>query len=269
MNHLDAIKAMNDLVDLESWNSLEGSVARWNSNRTEMVKTAFQQEDINAVSVQNSVSQAIPNAAPDQYGYEHQAPSGTGFSFPDLGKPSLDISPAQQRLVTARRNSVMVYRQLWSRIIPARSQTKTSIEPSLNMAINNEPKFVPLTNSVPDVSVLSSLLKPAPQLDNGYDYSMENQFKPGESLSAPEQISTENISQIGITQRISTVYTDSSHKAGRLMDRFVGGPFSDENPNRRANLLIFAAILIILIMVISLIRPIPSRTSQRINKLAR
>ncbi|NNE57584.1 MAG: hypothetical protein HKN36_05710 [Hellea sp.] len=244
-------RAVDTLVKRKNWNQLEGSLARWDKNGVAMSKTAFN------YNTDNRVDDA------DQIAEETDKP---GLTLPNLGSPSVDLAPVGDRLKISGKRTANVYENVWKQTTgKARSLFKKEATNDMQGAaqiVDIEPINAGQPTKVAAASQATlSRLKPAPKLDNGFDGYRAKQYEPGATLRSYGLRGSQGPSTIQTAQKrsligaVSSAYTGSTNWLSNVMDQYVGGPFAQDNPNRRANFVIIALVMVLLLILIGLARP--------------
>jgi len=243
-------RAVDTLVKRENWNQIEGSLARWDKNGVEMSKTAFNFDS------KASITTDIP---------EIDSSKKPMLKLPNLGKPSVDLTPVSERLKISGKQTVGVYADVWN-------QTKTKAF-SFFKPKSPKTKKTPIVADIdtihPKQAIIAtaatpttlSRLKPAPKMDNGFDGFDMPHYEPGKMLrnygmrDVPDLSENQSTPSNDLIGTASSAYTSSSNRLSQIIDRYLGGPFASDNPNRKANIVMVALAMFLLLILIVLARP--------------
>jgi len=284
-------RAMDNLVVLQQWNKLQGSMAQWDRNNVEMTRTAFDlPKPLNHNSGAPSPKQK-PSANDKIWAEIELSPvreriekSGaqTQTSFGDLWKAitspvksALNESEAESKItraITPDADGNVDH----PRIVPVREPI--SSEPLIRPILNASTEFVgntrreqsaetkeTLHNFAPTPSVKPgnradpvSGLKPAPTSDQDVSYA-QPQYIPGASLRTepePKPVVRENAKTSEKSSFITQRYQDASGWIGEKINSLLGGPNNTNSQNRQANIIIFVGLIMFLLILLTLAKPV-------------
>ena len=260
-------RAMDQILNVDRWNKLQGSMARWNGNTVEMTKTAFESEMVNP---------AVPEVVEK---YEVPALSSLGLAWPDMSGFKVDMKPVFGRLSVAALNT----RSMISNVVATLGQwlngffqggknilngpvpnlgTDPSILPEPLPLPKPEPSSVPVVEITQPIVVASNAPKRSETPIQVMELNMAPQYIPGSSLRGLSKATTPQ-AEIGPVQYqpmsslsggVKSAYDDTSSWMGSFFNRFLGSP-ENGMESRKANLLIFAAAIVLLLLLLALARP--------------
>ncbi len=250
-------QAMNQILETEKWNKLQGSMARWNGSTVEMTKTAFEIE---------TVTPGTPKSM-----NRLDAPT---FSWPSLGDMSayrVDMRPVFQRIIAAAGTTKTLMSNILSDIgawlgglfqgestLPVLPETEPQLTIEPDLLPEQKPQPAPIYKPAPTVVTVAD---PAPvSTIKVMEIQRAPQYDPGASLrgfSSP----TATPSDIGPVQykplsslsgNVKTAYEETSGWMSGFINKFMGVAGTTD---RKANLVIFAAAIMLLLLLLALARP--------------
>lgn len=260
-------RAMDQILHVDKWNKLQGSMARWNDNTVEMAKTAFQPETISPTS---------PEVVER---FEFPSFSGQGFNWPDMSTFKVDMNPVFNRLsvaaITTRSlisNGLATFAQFLGSLFQSGTDILKAPLPTLSTDPDILPEPAPLPkpefNPAPVVQtptpmvVASSQPKTSEKPIQVMELNVASQYIPGASLRGLSKATTPQ-AEIGpaqykpmssLSDGVKTAYDGTSGWVGSFFNKFMGT--SENGPeDRKANLLIFAAAILLLLLLLALARP--------------
>jgi len=256
-------RAMDQIVQHDHWNGLQGSLARWDSSGVEMGKTAFKAGQSNAVSP--SVDQ----------GFEFPSIAMPEFSLPDMSTLKVNFSPVKNRISNSVNATRQILNDVWSGLltvfagimdyVPTLPESPDLPESPAPVETNEtvtqpEPvktKLVVTPAPKPKAPTLLSTTKPALKIK-----PVSEQYDPGASLRGYSKVS--DLSKTAQYVPAATLKENNTVSASdaapslttRLLSRFN---LSNGEDGQKANILLFVLAMILLMLLMSLARPVPRR----------
>ena len=229
-------RAVESLLGNNHWNELQGSLARWNRDKVEMAKTAF------------NANIVVP--APPKVSKGFEAPR---FDIPEVQMPRVDFSPVQARLGSAGQSVLTGIVKTWNDL----SQKVThAMAPAPQPGIQAVP--VQHDAQIRPVEVNNT--------DTAKKYNLaQYNYKP---KRAPElRKPVVNVTPAGVTEiksppmddlksKVSLMYQQAATGLDRFINRNKNSVFQDEYSNSpQANVLLIALFLMMFLLVMGLARP--------------
>lgn len=264
-------RAMDQIVETKKWNKLQGSMSRWNGSTVEMTKTAF---DID-----------IPSPASPELVERLELPTMSWpTTLPKVEDFKVNMSPVFHRLTLAASNTRNLFSNFASGLLnlissllpdsaaPALSTPNLGVEPESLPGNAPSPKPIPIPVPKPapapvPASRPSPIVVSQPPISQSVEpvlvMEAQNlpQYIPGASLrglsnpaTTPAEIGPAQYKPMGtLTDNVKTAYDGTSGWMSGFLNKFLGS--AEDGTDRKANLLIFAAAMILLLLLLALARP--------------
>jgi len=261
-------RAVDQIVRSGHWNKLQGSVARWDRKKVEMAKTAFKSEAFEAAE-----SSRLPASKGSNFNLSE-------FSWSELSTmPEIDLAPIGERLNIAAGETVNGFQIIGRGLGVAKTRLLAFIPQSPKKSSPlplPKHKTVSIPNSDP---ILVKPSAPAPHAPAGFRINpakqrplvqtattlLQKQYSPGATLRGFAKVS--DIPQYTIAPDktppnssggIKGAFNGVSNWMSLKLEGLLGGPGTGTE-NRKANLLVFAALSILFLLLLALARPVRYR----------
>lgn len=273
-------RAVDQIVRTDHWNKLQGSIARWNKNHVQMVKTAFEQTGPQSTPTAKSAQLAdtASNSLHESNGPTFTLPKVNlpEVSFPELKLPKIDVSFVGNNINMAAKQAkglfdtgVTSVQSLGAAIVQPKAKSNTIKIPA-SAKTNQQPNQAPILS--PRIEIKDRPLatgqnttviinEPVSQASEQYSFgrALRGLTAIERPVRAPQIVTPQykfNQNQAAKTEVKPGIFETSSNWLSQKMDGLMGTPLT-QNENRRANLLVFAIAIILLLLLLGLARPAP------------
>ncbi len=276
-------RAVDQIVQPDHWNKLQGSVARWDRNRVEMAKTAFKTDMVARGAEQDKASPLV----------DLSDVSMPDVSLPKITVPEITLPDMTQTLARLQRGTdkARVYMtDGWSSVKnmsanlfsadprPTKVETSPIYEaglpelkstpapsPVVTSPIVRKPRTPPQRPVIVATPVQPIGSEPTEIIQS---VRVPSQYKPGATLRGLSEKDAETPSVDRRTQyqpmpernkttalsSIQTRFKAASSWIGQKLDALTGNS-GKVNENRQANLILFAFAVILLLLLLALAKP--------------
>ncbi len=283
-------RIIDQIVQPDHWNQLQGSVARWNKNHVQMIKTAFDKteavvETPSEISIQKNEGGAekVASTLPKVTVPEISIPK---LSLPEFNLPKIDLSFAQSSILNASEQAKSIFDnglagvQAFNAWVFTPKKITNSVSIPAPKTIKQAPNLPHKKAAVTETSarvLLPRIERPVRPIST--DSNLETpiisqtimvgeQYSFGRALRGLADVERSNPSEQNIipqyqfrkqsaqSEATSNPFTTASAWMSQKLDGLMGTQES-QGKDRQANILVFAVAIIFLLLLIALARPTP------------